>query len=277
MFEARFAEDGTVLAPRVSPPADDGHKYDRGHAFVLSGPRHATGAARLAAMACLRVGAGLVTVVGEAAALDEHAAHLTAIMLRRDDGANAFIDDRTGALALGPGLGVGEGTRAKALDWLGRGFATVLDADALTSFAEDSASLFSHLREDVVLTPHAGEFARLFPDIEMDDRASAVRSAAERSEATVLLKGAATHIASPSGRHAVNRHATPWLATAAAGDVLTGTIAGLLSQHDDAFEAAAMAAWLHGDAGQRGGAGLIADDLPGLLALTLADLCEERA
>ena len=277
MFEARFAEDGTVLPPRVTPPANDGHKYDRGHAFILSGPRHATGAARLAAMACLRVGAGLVTVVGEAAALDEHAAHLTAIMLREDDGENAFIDDRTGALALGPGLGVGAQTREKVLDWLGRGFPMVLDADALTSFAEEPDSLFAALREDVVLTPHAGEFGRLFPDIEMGDRAAAVRGAAARSGATVLLKGAETHIATPGGRHGVNRHATSWLATAGAGDVLTGTIAGLLSQHGDAFEAAAMATWLHGDAGQRGGAGLIADDLPVLLAQSLQVLCEAEA
>ncbi|WP_420605204.1 NAD(P)H-hydrate dehydratase [Novosphingopyxis sp.] len=277
MFEARFEEDGSVAAPRLTPPSADGHKYDRGHAFILSGPRHRTGAARLAAMACLRVGAGLVTLVGEAAALDEHAAQVAAIMLREDDGVCAFIDDRTGALAMGPGLGAGERTRAKVLDWLDKGFPAVLDADALTSFAGDPDTLFAALRDDVVLTPHAGEFARLFPDIAMDDRKSAVCVAAERSGAVVLLKGAQTHIADPTGRHAVNRHASPWLATAGAGDVLTGMIAGLLSQHLLAFDAAAVAAWLHGDAGMRGGAGLVADDLPGLIVGTLQDLSGDIA
>lgn len=277
MFEARFEEDGNVAPPQVTPPAADGHKYDRGHAFILPGPRHRTGAARLAAMACLRIGAGLVTLVGEGAALDEHAAHVTAIMLREDDGACAFIDDRTGAMAMGPGLGVGKETRAKVLDWLAREFPTVLDADALTSFSDDRRVLFRALRGDVVLTPHDGEFVRLFPDISLGDRTAAVRAAAERSGAVVLLKGAATHIADPAGRHAVNRHASPWLATAGAGDVLTGMITGLLNQDVSAFEAAAMAAWLHGDAGRRGGAGRVADDLPGLIVATLHALIEDLA
>lgn len=275
MFEARWGEGGTVLAPRVTPPSDDGHKYDRGHAFVLSGPRHRTGAARLAATACLRMGAGLLTLVGEKAALDEHAAHVTAIMLLQDDGAYDFMDERTRAVALGPGLGVGGATREKVLTLLAKEFATVLDADALTSFADAPGDLFDKLYPQCVLTPHAGEFARLFPDIDLDDPASAVREASSRSGATVLLKGAYTHIAAPDGRHAVNRHASPWLATAGAGDVLTGVIAGLLSQNLSGFEAASMGAWIHGDAGRRGGAGLIADDLPGLLAPTLRALCDE--
>ena len=272
MFEARFGKDGAVEAPRVTPPAADGHKYDRGHAFILSGPRHRTGAARLAATACLRIGAGLVTLVGEAAALDEHAAHVTAIMLREDDGIYDFVDDRTGALAMGPGLGVGDSSCTKVLKLLATGCPTVLDADALTSFADDPPRLFDALHGACVCTPHAGEFDRLFPDIDLRDHAEAACKAAERSGAIVLLKGAETHIAAPDGRQGVNRHASPWLATAGAGDVLTGLIAGLLSQQTPAFEAAAMAAWLHGDAGRRGGAGLIADDLPELVANTLQTL-----
>lgn len=275
MFEARWDEGNMVLPPAVTAPSDDGHKYDRGHAFILSGPRHRTGAARLAASACLRVGAGLVTLVGEEAALDEHAAHVTAIMLREDDGVYDFMDERTGAVAMGPGLGVGGGTSAKVLAVLAKGFATVLDADALTSFADTPQELFDKLHSQCVLTPHAGEFGRLFPDIDPGDPAAAVREASARSGATVLLKGAHTHIAAPDGRHAVNRHATPWLATAGAGDVLTGIIAGLLSQHLSGFEAASVGAWLHGDAGRRGGAGLIADDLPGLLVPVLQALTEK--
>ncbi len=276
MFVARYGKDSSVAPPRVAPPAANGHKYDRGHAFILSGPQHRTGAARLAATACLRMGAGLVTLVGDTAALDEHAAHVTAIMLREDDGVCDFIDDRTGALAMGPGLGVGERTRGKVLDWLARGFPTVLDADALTSFAGDTDKLFAALRDDVVLTPHEGEFARIFPDIALDDRAAAARAGARRSGAVLLLKGAETHIADPAGRHAVNRHASHWLATAGAGDVLTGMITGLLSQGIATFDAAAMAALLHGDAGRRGGAGLIADDLPGLIIETLHALIEDQ-
>lgn len=278
MFEAEYGADDRVCAPRLTAPADDGHKYDRGHGYVLSGPARRTGAARLTATACLRSGAGAVTLVGERAALDEHAAHVTAVMLREDDGEYAFMDAPGGAVAAGPALGVGGQTRSKVLRLLAMRLPAVLDADALTSFSDARATLFAALHPACVLTPHAGEFARLFPDIAIADRAAAVRAAAARSGCVVLLKGAATHIADSHGRHAVNRHAAPWLATAGAGDVLTGIVAGLLSQGAGAFDAAAMAAWLHGDAGRRGGAGLIADDLPMLLTGTLqALIADERA
>lgn len=277
MFQPRYAPDGTVLAPRLTAPAANGHKYDRGHAFIFSGPRHRTGAARLAAQACLRTGAGLVTVIGDGAALDEHAAHLTAIMLHLDDGVYDVMDQRTGAVAMGPGLGVGDTTRHKVLTVLEKGFPLVLDADAMTSFSDGAqTTLFARMHRRCVMTPHAGEFARLFPDVDLEDRQAAVCQAAVMAGAVVLLKGAQTHIASPDGQHAVSRHATPWLATAGAGDVLTGIITGLLSQGASAFDAAAMGAWLHGDAGRRGGAGMTADDLPAWLLATLQALTEDR-
>lgn len=265
---------GEILRPCLTPPATDGHKYDRGHGFIVSGPRHRTGAARLAANACLRVGAGLVTILGEDDALDEHASHVTAIMLRSIRDLD-IIDRRAGAVAIGPGLGIGDTTRALVVDLLARTAGicgAVLDADALTSFAEHPQRLFAMLRPDCVLTPHGGEFARLFPNIALDHRAAAARRAAEQAGCVVLLKGAETVIAAPDGRLGVNRHASPWLATAGAGDVLTGLIAGLLSQRVEPFDAACIAAWLHGAAGIRGGAGLIADDLPGLVREVMGDL-----
>jgi len=259
-------------------PKAEGHKYARGHCVVVSGPAHATGAARLAARAALRVGAGLVSVASPPEAVGVNAAHLTAIMIKPFDGADGLArllsDKRLNAVALGPGLGVGGETRELVNVALKSGAAVVLDADAITSFKDDPEALFNRLHERCVLTPHDGEFERLFPGL-LDQNASkvdAARAAARRAGCVVLLKGGDTVIADASGKAAINANAPPTLATAGAGDVLTGLIAGLLAQQMSAFDGAASGAWLHGDAASRFGPGLIAEDLPEMLPKVLAGL-----
>lgn len=259
-------------------PRAQAHKYDRGHAVVVSGPAHATGAARLAARAALRVGAGLVSVASPPDALAVNAAHLTAIMLKPFEGADGLTrllsDQRLNALVIGPGLGVGGETRALVDAALKSGAAIVLDADALTSFKDDPEALFNRLHDACVLTPHAGEFERLFPAL-LDASASrvdAARQASVRAGCVILLKGGDTVIADPSGKCAINANAPPSLATAGAGDVLAGLIAGLLAQRMNAFDAAACGAWLHGDAADRFGPGLIAEDLPEMVPEVLTGL-----
>jgi NAD(P)H-hydrate epimerase len=266
-------------------PKLEGHKYARGHCVVVSGPAHATGAARLAARGALRIGAGLVSVASPPEAVAVNAAHLTAIMVKPFDGAsglaNLLADKRFNAVALGPGLGVGGETRELVMAALESGAALVLDADAMTSFKDDPDALFARLHEKCVLTPHAGEFERLFPRL-LDDSASkldAARAAAARAGAVVLLKGADTVIAAPpsqgdGGHAAINANAPPALATAGAGDVLAGFVAGLLAQGMPAFAAAAAAVWLHGDAAGRFGPGLIAEDLPEILPEALTGLAD---
>jgi NAD(P)H-hydrate epimerase len=263
-------------------PRREGHKYSKGHCVVVSGGAAHTGAARLAARAALRVGAGLVSVASPPDAVAVHAAHLTAIMLKPFDGAagltELLADKRLNAVVIGPGLGVGGDTRARVDAVLKSGAAVVLDADALTSFRDDPEALFNRLHERCVLTPHAGEFERLFPGL-LDESASkveAARGAAVRAGCVVLLKGADTVIADASGKAAINANAPPALATAGAGDVLAGLIAGLLAQHMTAFDAAACGAWLHGDAASRFGPGLIAEDLPETLPQSLRSLAPLR-
>jgi ADP-dependent NAD(P)H-hydrate dehydratase / NAD(P)H-hydrate epimerase len=254
-------------------PRIEGHKYARGHAVVVSGGASYTGAARLAAHAALRAGAGLVTIASPSEALAINAAASLAVMVRPVDGAGelaAFLSDRRlNALVLGPGGGVGQPMRDLVATALTGPRAVVLDADALTSFEDDAATLCSALagrEHPAVLTPHTGEFARLFRnEPEITGAASKVdmaRAAAARTGAVVLLKGPDTVIAAPDGRAAVNDNAPPWLATAGAGDVLAGFIAGLLAQGVAGFEAAAAAAWVHGEAAAHFGPGLIAEDLP---------------
>ncbi|MVA97531.1 NAD(P)H-hydrate dehydratase [Nitratireductor sp. CAU 1489] len=277
---------------RAALPAPDplGHKYSRGHAGIFSGGPSATGAARLAAMAAARSGAGAVTLLSPASALLVNAAHLTAIMLQRADDPDhvaAFAGERKlSALAIGPGYGVGEKCRAFVAMAAGlrreRGLGLVLDADALTSFEGEPEALFACLNlggveeaGSVVLTPHEGEFARLFPGLGAHVGLSKVeraRRAAARAGATVVLKGSDSVIAAPDGRAVINIHASPYLATAGSGDVLTGLITGLLAQGMPGFEAAAAAVWLHGDAGLRLGAGLVAEDLPAAIPAVLAGL-----
>ena len=272
-------------------PGLAGHKYARGHALVVSGPIAQTGAARLSARGALRVGAGLVTVATPREALPIHAAALTAVMTRvADDAAELseiLADRRKNAVALGPGLGVGEGTRALVLAALAAPASApdapprsvVLDADALTSFADKPEALFQAIAAStmtVVLTPHDGEFARLFGDFV--DKAAAkperTRAAAKRSGAIVLLKGADTVVATPDGRAAIAASDAPWLATAGSGDVLSGFVTGLLAQAMPGFEAAAAAVWMHAEAARHFGPGLISEDLPDLLPGVLRDLLQ---
>lgn len=264
-----------------NPPRTDGHKYSRGHAVVFSGPSSATGAARLAAGAALRAGAGLVTVASPPSAVLANAAHLTAVMLRAVSGpeeiGELLGDVRLNSVLIGPGFGVGETCRQAVAAISGANCALVLDADALTSFSEDPSELFALTKErgaPVVMTPHAGEFARVFPDLCAKDRLSAIRDASGRSGAVIVLKGPDTIIAAPDGRAAINTNATPWLATAGSGDVLAGIISGLLAQKIPSFEAAAMGVWLHSEAGKEAGAGLIAEDLAPALRPVIAALVE---
>jgi ADP-dependent NAD(P)H-hydrate dehydratase / NAD(P)H-hydrate epimerase len=274
-FELVLDADGVIQRPRLTPPPTDTHKYARGHAMVVSGPPLRTGASRLAAQAALAVGAGLVTIVGSREALAEHAAQITAIILREQDEAFSAIDERVRALAIGPGAGVSGDLVEDVATLLLRSIPIMLDADALTAFEAKPEMLFAMLHAAAVLTPHEGEFARLFPDLSLDDRTAATKQAAERAGATVLLKGAETVIASPDGRIATNHHGAPWLATAGSGDVLTGLICGLLAQGNPPFEAACIAAWLHGDIGVRGGPGLTADGMLTHLPLVLQSCLAE--
>jgi ADP-dependent NAD(P)H-hydrate dehydratase / NAD(P)H-hydrate epimerase len=274
-FTLNLAPDGTILAPVLTPPPADTHKYARGAAVVVSGPALRTGAARLSAEAALAVGAGLVTIVGNPAALAEHAAHVTAIMLRERDAEFSVIDDRVRALLIGPGAGVSDELVQDVATLLMRHIPIVLDADALTAFSVKPEMLFAMLHDQAVLTPHEGEFARLFPDLSLDDRAKAASDASVRAGAVVLLKGAETAIAAPDGRYAINYHASSWLATAGSGDVLAGLICGLLAQGNSAFDAAAIACWLHGDIGVRAGPGLTADAMTGHLPLVLRSILQD--
>ena len=298
-------EMGIALFPW---PRLDGHKYNRGHAIVVSGPPHQTGAARLAARGALRIGAGLVTVVASPQALLVNAAHLTAIMLtpcnNARDLAGILEDKRKNAILIGPGAGVGSETRDLTEAALASGAAVVLDADALTSFAADQpedapragfgftastkteasnpGALFRAIRAQpdrpVVMTPHEGEFARVFPDCkDIDSKLDRARDAARISGAILVLKGPDTVIASPDGRTAINSNAPPTLATAGSGDVLAGFITGLLAQGMPAFEAACAAVWLHGECATTFGPGLIAEDLPDVLPKVLCKLPAEQS
>ena len=261
------------------------HKYKRGHTVVVSGPMTRTGAARLAARGALRIGSGVVTVASPRDALLVHASHLTAIMLLPMDGSvdlvDILADDRRNAVVLGPALGVGEMSAALVEAALGMMPAVVLDADALTSFSENPDRLFEAIRgreAPTVITPHEGEFARVFPDLaEVTSKLARARAAAERSGAIVVLKGPDTVVADPEGRASVTDVAPPFLATAGSGDVLAGFIGGLLAQHMAPFEAASAAVWLHGAAAAAGGPGLISEDLPELLPAVMADYIQLEA
>jgi ADP-dependent NAD(P)H-hydrate dehydratase / NAD(P)H-hydrate epimerase len=287
-------------------PQIESHKYARGHAVVVSGPPDSTGAARLGARGALRIGAGLVTLIGNAAATAINATHSTAVMVRAvaSDAALAefLTDARRNSVLIGPGAGVGGATAAAVLTLLRSPAAVVLDADALTSFVPDAADapvkaagmgfvlrgsepepaqdgLFEAIKAreaPVVLTPHEGEFKRVFgaPEGSKLDRA---RQAAAISGAVVILKGADTVIAAPDGRAAINSNAPPWLATAGSGDVLAGFVAGLLAQRMPAFEAACGAAWLHGECANQFGVGLIAEDLAEQLPAVLRTLLKDGA
>jgi hydroxyethylthiazole kinase-like uncharacterized protein yjeF len=253
----------------LAEPGSETHKYRRGHLAVFSGEAGKTGAARLSATAGLKAGAGLVTVGSPSAAMPVNAASLTAIMLHPVDTVkdleNWLGSAKLAAFVLGPGFGIGKKTRQFALALKDRPL--VLDADGITSFKEKPSDLFEAFaggEPHLVLTPHEGEFARLFPDIAADDNLSKVEKAvkaANRAHAAIVYKGADTVIASPDGRAYINTNGPPWLATAGSGDVLAGMIGALLAQGMPAFEAAAAGVYLHGEAGKRAGRGMTAEDL----------------
>ncbi len=276
-----FENAPALWVSQLPSPDIDAHKYSRGAVGVFSGGPTATGAARLSAMAAQRAGAGAVTVYSPASALPVNASHLTSIMLAKidtpDDLAAMLHGGRNTSFVMGPGFGVGLKARDFVRVLLGIDpdrrveklpGSVVLDADALTSFASNPASLFDRGDGDggpaIVLTPHEGEFARLFADLAGDETLSKLdraRAAAKRAGATVVYKGPDTVIAAADGRAAINTNGTPWLATAGSGDVLAGIIAGLMAQGMAAFEAASAGVWLHGETGRFAGQGAIAEDL----------------
>lgn len=258
-------------------PRHDGHKYDRGHAVVASGPSWSTGAARLAARGALRAGAGLVTLASPREALAVNAASNLAVMVRSVDGVTELTtllaDRRLNSVAIGPGIGVGEATCELVLAVLAGDRAVVLDADAITSFATQPERLAIALKARgqlaTILTPHEGEFSRFFGALDdktkVGSKLERARLAAALTGSTVLIKGPDTVVAAPDGRASIAGNAPACLATAGAGDVLTGIAAGLLAQGMPAFAAANAAVWVHGEAAAVFGPGLISEDLPDML------------
>lgn len=249
------------------------HKYSRGHTMIVGGfPM--TGASRLAAYAAARMGSGLTTVIVPEVAFSIYASALTSIMVKPfgdTETVNHLIDDpRITSFLIGPGAGVNDDTRLQSLKLLDTKRSVVLDADALTVFQGDVALLRRHLSADCVLTPHAGEFQRLFRLT--DDRVQSAQLAAQMCGAVVVLKGSETVIASPCNRIIINLDAPAYLATGGSGDVLAGMIAGLIAQGMPSFEAACAAVWVHGEAAKLFGFGLIAEDLPALLPQVLNKL-----
>lgn len=264
--QTRVMENSPLLwAAKLPQPGEGDYKHRRGHLKVVSGAMSSTGAARLAARAGLRAGAGLVTMLSPPSAMMANAAHLTAIMLSSVDGAEELLDaaEKASVVVIGPAAGVTPQTRQNVAAVLKSAARAVLDADALTVFADNPAALFAMLRAADVMTPHTGEFERLFGDLleSAPNKIEAARMAAAKAGCVVIVKGADTVIAAPSGHVVVNTHATRWLATAGSGDVLAGILAGFMTQGVDTFLAASMATWIHGEAGRRVGAGLIAEDL----------------
>jgi len=259
-------------------PDPQTHKHRRGALVVVSGGVSRTGAARLAARAGLRIGAGLVTVLCPPDALLVHAVNLEAVMVRRVRNADQLTERARDASAavIGPAAGVGEATVVHVQTLRAAGCPLVLGADALTSFSERASELAGLLQADDVLTPHEGEFGRLWPGLLSQGREAAAQYAARSMGAVVVLKGPRTLIAGPDGRMLEARNGSPWLATAGSGDVLAGMIGGLRAQGMAAFEAAAAAVWLHNEAGAFFGPGLIAEDLPDLLPGRLAELAARR-
>lgn len=273
---ATFANHPDLWRSVWPVPGADAHKYSRGAALVVSGPAEASGAARLAAVAALRAGAGIVTVAAPVDAVAVVAAYRAALVVKPADDAAAVAalasDPRLGAVVVGPGMGLG----ARGAAILGAALAAhaplVLDADALTLAARDPAAAFAAIAARdgaVVATPHEGEFRRLFPDL-AGSRLVRARAAAARAGAVVVLKGPDTVVAAPDGRAVINDNAPATLATAGSGDVLAGIVAGLLSTGAPAFEAAAAAVWLHGRAGAVAGPGSIADDVADALRTAVA-------
>jgi len=261
-----FENDPGLWLADLPRPREDGNKYTRGHALI-SGGFPTTGAARMAARAAARAGAGLTTIAVPEIALPIYASALTSIMvspiIMPEDFDRLLADRRFSAMLIGPGAGVNDKTRTRALAMLATGRPTVLDADALTVFQNDPPSLDRAIKGPCILTPHDGEFRRLFDPV--CDKLTRTRAAARRSGAIIILKGSDTVITAPDGRSVINSNAPPTLATAGSGDILSGIVLGLLAQGMNPFLAAAAAVWLHGAAANEFGPGLIAEDLPELL------------
>lgn len=273
-MKSAFLNEPLLWEDALPRLARDTHKYKRGHALVFSGGLTNTGAARLAAMSAARVGAGLVTILSPSDALLINAMHLTSIMLREtrtiQDALDCIEKRHVTAALIGPAYGLGVKTQQDCLTLLAKAITSylVLDADAISSFENKSEHLFKALHNSnikAVLTPHDGEFSRLFPDFAHNSKLTKIEKtmkAAERAGACVVYKGAQTIIALPDGRCSYNENGTPLLATAGSGDVLAGIITGLLAQNMPVFEAASAAVWLHCEAAKKMGTGLIAEDLP---------------
>ena len=263
-----------IWKDRLPWPGPDSHKHSRGRLAVVSGDAAQTGAARLAARAGLRIGAGLVRILCPPDAAGVIAAAVEAVMVSPFDGsddlaAQAGIMD---AVVIGPAAGLTDATIANIQALARIGAVLVIDADGLTVFKGRPEALFALLDRDDVLTPHEGEFERLFPGLLAQGREPAAVEAARRAGAVVVLKGRETVIAAPDGRLAVNVNGVPWLATAGTGDVLAGMIGGLIAQRMDSFDAACAAVWMHAEAARGFGPGLIAEDLPDRLPGVLAGL-----
>lgn len=265
-----------VWLGRYPWPGLGGHKHKRGRLGVVTGPISSTGAARLAAQAGLRVGAGTVRLLCPPSALMVVAASVTSPLVSSFADVHALLalTEDMQAVVIGPGAGVTDATRAHVEALAKADQTLVLDADAITVFAGEVETLGGLLEAPAVLTPHTGEFDRLFPGLreKASSKIEAARAAAKQVGAVVVLKGPDTVIAAPDGRAVVNTHATPFLATAGSGDVLAGIIGGLLAQGMDAFDAACAGVWMHGDAGLRAGPGMVADDLDAALRATIAEL-----
>ena len=251
----------------------DGHKYDRGHAVIVSGPMESTGAGRLAARTALRAGAGLVTVATSKSAFYINAAQLTAVMVAAYEGppglSAVLSDPRITAVLIGPGAGRDPEVMGLVGSVLASDAVAVLDAEGITAFQATPVELFRLIKSrpaPTILTPHEGEFRKVFPELANEpSKLERARRAAEMSGAVVILKGADTVVAAPDGLSSISENAPAWLATAGSGDVLAGLVTGLCAQGMAAFDAAAAAVWMHGELAVIFGPGLIADDMPDLL------------
>lgn len=269
-----FSNEPALWSQHFPFQGPSSHKYNRGHMLVLGGKEPTLGASRLASMSGLRVGAGLVTLAAPSESYAIQAGAMDDVMVRRFDSAFGFIgimsDPKINTVLLGPGAGVGEKTAELVMQATMKGRNLVLDADALTSLAGRIDVLKDASNCEMVLTPHEGEFARLFPNLDFKaDRIKAARDAARLSGCTVVLKGVSTVIASVDGRVSISSNAPSWLSVGGTGDILSGMIGGLLAQGMPAFEAASAAVWMHGEAAMKAGRGLIASDLLPLISRVL--------
>jgi hydroxyethylthiazole kinase-like uncharacterized protein yjeF len=265
-----------LWASGLPRPGEGAHKYTRGHVVVLGGER-LTGAARLASEAAMRIGAGMCSIVADYEVGHIYQSCAPHILFEPLESlyhfSTHFQDERRTAVLMGPGAGRedAKALRHAVIDLMASRRAAVLDADALNVFEGHARELFEALHDDVVLTPHEGEFQRLFGDM-LGDRTDKAVEAAQKSNAVVVLKGAETIIAHPDGRVVLNSHATPWLASAGTGDVLAGMVTGLMAQGVGAFDAACIGVWMHGEAGLRIGPGLVAPDLVATMPGVMRDL-----